>query len=35
MSKFKSGVVYGQELLDLYDDAKTNGYALPGVNSQF
>ena len=33
MSKFKSGVVYGQELLDLYDDAKANGYALPGVNS--
>lgn len=33
MSKFKSGVVYGKELIALYEDAKANGYALPGVNS--
>ena len=33
MSKFKSGVVYGKEMIALYDDAKKNGYALPGVNS--
>ena len=33
MSKFPAGVVYGQQLIDLYDDAKANGYALPGVNA--
>ena len=33
MTKFTSGVVYGQELIDLYEDAKENAYALPGVNS--
>ncbi len=33
MSKFPAGVVYGQKLIDLYDDAKANGYALPGVNA--
>ncbi len=33
MSKFRSGVLYGQELMDLYADAKQNGYALPGVNA--
>jgi len=33
MGKFKSGVVYGQDLIALYEDAKENGYALPGVNS--
>lgn len=33
MSKFRSGVLYGQELMDLYADAKENGYALPGVNA--
>jgi len=32
MSKFKSGVLYGDELLALYQDAKTNKYALPAVN---
>ena len=33
MSKFRAGVLYGQELLDLYEDAKNVGYALPGVNA--
>jgi len=33
MGKFKSGVVYGKELVALYEDAKECGYALPGVNS--
>lgn len=33
MSKFPAGVVYGQQLIDLYEDAKANGYALPGVNA--
>ncbi len=33
MSKFRSGVLYGQELLDVYNDAKEVGYALPGVNA--
>lgn len=33
MSKFRSGVLYGQELLDVYEDAKINGYAMPGVNA--
>ena len=33
MSKFRSGVLYGQELQALYADAKENGYALPGVNA--
>ena len=32
MSKFRAGVLYGQELIDVYEDAKTNGYAMPGVN---
>lgn len=33
MSKFRAGVLYGQELIDVYEDAKQNGYALPGVNA--
>lgn len=33
MSKFRAGVLYGQELIDVYEDAKANGYALPGVNA--
>ncbi|RVU84673.1 class II fructose-bisphosphate aldolase [Leucothrix sargassi] len=33
MSKFRSGVLYGQELMDLYADAKQVGYAMPGVNA--
>ncbi|PID46005.1 MAG: class II fructose-bisphosphate aldolase [Proteobacteria bacterium] len=32
MNKFRPGVLYGQELLDLYTDAKQNGYAMPAVN---
>jgi len=30
--KFKPGLVFGQALTDLYQDAKENGYALPAVN---
>ena len=33
MSKFRAGVLYGQELLDVYADAKAVGYAMPGVNA--
>ncbi len=33
MSKFRAGVLFGQELLDVYEDAKAVGYALPGVNA--
>lgn len=33
MGKFRAGVLYGQELIDLYEDAKNVGYALPGVNA--
>ena len=33
MSKFRAGVLFGQELLDVYEDAKKVGYALPGVNA--
>lgn len=33
MSKFRAGVLYGQDLIDVYEDAKTNGYAMPGVNA--
>lgn len=33
MSKFRAGVLYGQELIDVYEDAKANGYAMPGVNA--
>ena len=33
MSKFRAGVVYGQELIAIYEDAKANGYAMPGVNA--
>ncbi len=32
MSKFRAGVLYGQELIDVYEDAKAVGYAMPGVN---
>jgi fructose-bisphosphate aldolase, class II len=32
MSKFKPGVLFGDELLALYQDAKSNKYALPAVN---
>ena len=30
--KFKSGLIFGQDLLDLYADCKQNKYALPAVN---
>lgn len=30
--KFKAGLIYGQALLDLYQDCKDNKYALPAVN---
>jgi len=33
MNKFRSGVLYGPELNAVYQDAKLNGYALPGVNA--
>ncbi len=33
MSKFRAGVLYGPELRDVYEDAKANGYAMPGVNA--
>lgn len=32
MKKFRSGVLFGDELLELYADAKACGYALPAVN---
>ncbi|MFZ4786148.1 MAG: class II fructose-bisphosphate aldolase [Flavobacteriales bacterium] len=32
MSKFRPGVLTGQEVTDLLNDAKANGYALPAVN---
>jgi len=33
MGKFRAGVLYGQELRNVYEDAKANGYAMPGVNA--
>lgn len=32
MGKYKAGVLYGEELKALYDDAKNNAFALPAVN---
>jgi len=32
MSKIKPGVVYGKDLVTLFDHAKANGYAIPAVN---
>ena len=32
MSKYKAGVLHGEELLALYNDAKNNSFALPAVN---
>lgn len=32
MSKFRSGVLYGDEIRAVYEDAKANNYALPAVN---
>jgi len=33
MAKYKSGVLFGEELEALYKDAKQNGFALPAVNT--
>jgi len=33
MGKFRAGVLYGKELNEVYEDAKANGYAMPGVNA--
>ena len=32
MSKFKAGVLTGEELQEVFADAKLNKYALPAVN---
>ena len=32
MSKFKTGVISGKELGEVFNDAKENNYALPAVN---
>ena len=32
MSKFRSGVLFGDEVNEVYADAKANEYALPAVN---
>lgn len=32
MSKFRPGVLYGEEVVELYNHAKENEYALPAVN---
>lgn len=32
MAKFSSGVLYGEELAELYHDAKENRFAMPAVN---
>ena len=32
MSKYKAGVLYGEQLQALFDDAKNNEFALPAVN---
>ena len=33
MNKYRSGVLYGKELEALYNDAKTNNFAIPAVNT--
>src|SRR5215204_5598657 len=33
MSKYTAGVLFGEELETLYNDAKENGFALPAVNT--
>jgi len=33
MSKYRAGVLFGKELETLYNDAKTNKFALPAVNT--
>ena len=32
MAKYSAGVLHGEELQALYDDAKANKFALPAVN---
>ena len=32
MSKFRAGVLFGEEIDEVYADAKLNQYALPAVN---
>lgn len=32
MAKYRAGVLHGEELAALYEDAKQNGFALPAVN---
>ena len=32
MSRFRSGVLHGEEVSALFDDAQARGYALPAVN---
>ena len=32
MSRFRSGVLHGEEVAALFDDAQARGYALPAVN---
>ena len=33
MNKYRSGVLYGKELEALYNDAKSNNFAIPAVNT--
>ncbi len=33
MAKFRSGVLFGNEVFEVYEDAKVNNYALPAVNT--
>ena len=32
MGKFRSGVLFGDEVLEVYQDANKNNYAIPAVN---
>ena len=32
MGKFRSGVLFGKEVLEVYNDANANNYAIPAVN---
>ena len=32
MGKFRSGVLFGKEVLEVYNDANKNNYAIPAVN---
>jgi len=33
MAKYRTGVLHGEELTELFNDAKKNNYAIPGVNT--